>query len=137
MDYNGRKLTYPDIKLVYWAGSNHLNQAQYTNRVIVAWQRPEVTIVHDYAWTPTARHADIVLPATTTLERNDLLGTDRFIMAMQQLVPPLFESRTTSTSAPGWPSASALARSTPRARTRWRGCGSSTGRPSSRPSSAG
>src|SRR5208282_3932839 len=43
--------------------------------------------------TPTARHADIVLPATTTMERNDLFNTDRFIMAMQQMVPPLFESR--------------------------------------------
>ncbi len=93
VDYDGRKLTYPDIKLVYLAGSNHLNQAQFTNRAFVAWQRPEVTIVHDYVWTPTARHADIVLPATTTMERNDLCSTDRFIIAMQQVVPPLFESR--------------------------------------------
>jgi len=93
VDYDGRKITYPDIRLVYLAGSNHFNQAQYTNRVIQAWRRPEVTIVHDYVWTSTAKHADIVLPATTTLERNDILGTDRFIMAMQQVVPPLFEAR--------------------------------------------
>ena len=52
-----------------------------------------MTIVQDYVWTASAKHADIVLPATTTLERNDLLATDKFIIAMQQVVPPLFEAR--------------------------------------------
>ena len=49
--------------------------------------------MHEYAWTATAKHADIVLPATTTLERNDLITTSQFIVAMQQVVPPLFEAR--------------------------------------------
>ncbi len=93
IEYDGRTVTYPDIKLVYWAGGNPLHHAQDTNRTLRAWQRPEVTIVHDYVWTATAKHADIVLPATTTLERNDLVGTDKFILAMQQVVPPLFEAR--------------------------------------------
>jgi trimethylamine-N-oxide reductase (cytochrome c) len=92
-DYNGQKIVYPDIKMIYWAGMNNFNQAQYTNRVVQAIQHPEVIVVHDYVWTPTAKHADIVLPATTFLERNDLLATDRFIVAMQQVVPPLFEAR--------------------------------------------
>ena len=39
---------------------------------VQAWRRPETIIVHELCWTPTARHADIVLPATTTLERNDI-----------------------------------------------------------------
>ncbi len=93
VDYNGQKLTYPDIKMIYWAGMNNFNQAQYTNRVIQAIQHPEVIIVNEYSWTPTAKHADIVLPATSLLERNDLLGTDRYIVAMQQSVPPVFEAR--------------------------------------------
>ncbi|HLJ58150.1 MAG TPA: molybdopterin-dependent oxidoreductase [bacterium] len=93
IDYDGQKVTYPDIKLVYWAGGNPFHHAQNVNRVVQAWQRPEVTIVHEYAWTATAKHADIVLPATTTLERNDIVGTSRFIAAMPQIVPPLFEAR--------------------------------------------
>ncbi len=93
IDYDGRKITYPDIKLVYWAGGNPLHHAQDVNRVLRAWQRPEVIIVHEYAWTATTKHADIVLPATTVLERNDIMGTSRFIAAMQQAVPPVFESR--------------------------------------------
>ena len=93
IDYDGRKITYPDIKLVYWAGGNPFHHAQDVNRVLQAWQRPEVTIVHEYSWTATAKHADIVLPATTTLERNDIVATSQFIAAMQQAVPPMFEAR--------------------------------------------
>ena len=37
-----------------------------------AWQRPDTVVVHEPWWTPTARMADIVLPATTTLERDDI-----------------------------------------------------------------
>ncbi len=93
IDYDGQRITYPEIKLVYWAGGNPFHHAQNTNRVLDAWRRPEVTIVQDYVWTASAKHADIVLPATTTLERNDLLATDKFIIAMQQVVPPVFEAR--------------------------------------------
>jgi anaerobic selenocysteine-containing dehydrogenase len=48
-----------------------------------AWRRPETIIVHEPWWTATARHADIVLPATTSLERNDLDGAprNRFVSA--------------------------------------------------------
>ncbi|HLJ61403.1 MAG TPA: molybdopterin-dependent oxidoreductase [bacterium] len=93
IDYDGQRITYPDIKLVYVAGGNNFHHAMDVNRVVRAWQHPEVTVVHEYAWTATAKHADIVLPATTTLERNDIISTSQFIAAMQQVVPPLFEAR--------------------------------------------
>ena len=52
-------------------------------------------IVHEPWWTSTARHADIVLPATTTLERNDVGASprDRFVMAMHQAVPAVGGAR--------------------------------------------
>ena len=52
-------------------------------------------MVHEPWWTATARHADIVLPATTTLERNDIGGArrDKFIIAMQRAVEPVGEAR--------------------------------------------
>ena len=68
---------YPDIRLVYWAGGNPFHHHQDLNRLQRAWQKPETVIVHESWWTPTARHADIVLPATTTLERNDVGGSSR------------------------------------------------------------
>ena len=73
-DFNGKHGTYPDIRLVYWAGGNPFHHHQDTNKLRRAWRRPETIIVHEPWWTATARHADIVLPATTTLERNDIGG---------------------------------------------------------------
>ncbi len=40
-----------------------------------ALARPDTIVVHEPYWTPMARHADIVVPSTTSLERNDLACT--------------------------------------------------------------
>lgn len=94
-DFNGREGTYPDIRMVYWAGGNPFHHHQDLNRLVRAWQVPETIVVHESWWTPTARRADIVLPATTTLERNDIGGSsrDRYVLAMRQALPPQFGSR--------------------------------------------
>ena len=44
----------------------------YLNRLRRGCQRPQTIIVNESWWTPTARNPHIVLPATTTLERNDI-----------------------------------------------------------------
>ena len=94
-DFNGERRTYPDIRMMYWAGGNPFHKHQDINRFLKAWQRPETIIVHEPWWTPAARRADIVLPVTTTLERNDIAATDRdrFFVAMQRAVPPVGEAR--------------------------------------------
>ncbi len=65
------------------------------NRLIAAWRRPETVVVHEPFWNPLARHADIVLPATTALERNDIGGgsRDNFLFAMPQAIPPVGQAR--------------------------------------------
>jgi biotin/methionine sulfoxide reductase len=94
-EFNGRTATYPDIRLVYWAGGNPFHHHQDLNRLRRAWQKPETIIVHDSWWTPTARHADIVLPATTSLERNDVGGSSRdpFVFAMHRAIAPVGDAR--------------------------------------------
>jgi biotin/methionine sulfoxide reductase len=93
--YNGKDLFYPDIRLVYWCGGNPFHHHQDLNRLVRAWRRPETIIVNEPWWTATARHADIVLPATTTLERNDIGASsyDRFIIAMKQAIAPVGQAR--------------------------------------------
>jgi biotin/methionine sulfoxide reductase len=51
--------------------------------------------VHESAWTATARHADVVLPATITLEREDLgaAAGDPLMVAMHRAVAPYGEAR--------------------------------------------
>ena len=94
-DFNGERRTYPDIRLIFWCGGNPFHHHQDLNRLVRAWQRPETIVIQDPWWTATARYADIVLPATTTLERNDVgaCPLDRFLVAMQQAVEPVGEAR--------------------------------------------
>ncbi|MET0287697.1 MAG: molybdopterin-dependent oxidoreductase [Polyangiales bacterium] len=93
--YQGETRHYPDIRFVYWAGGNPFHHHQDLRRLERAWQRPEVIVVNEQWWTPTARRADIVLPATTTLERDDLGFATRegHYIAMRQAVPPYAEAR--------------------------------------------
>jgi biotin/methionine sulfoxide reductase len=94
-DYNGSRLTYPDARLIYWCGGNPFHHHQDLNRMAVAWQKPETIILNESFWTATARHSDIVLPATTSLERNDIgrAPEDTFIFPMQQAIPPVGQAR--------------------------------------------
>ena len=94
-DFNGQRLVYPEITLVYWAGGNPFHHHQDLNRLRDAFARPDTVIVHDSVWTASARHADIVLPATVTLEREDIGGSpgDPLLVAMHRAVPAYAEAR--------------------------------------------
>ena len=94
-DYNGNRMVYPDIKLVHWAGGNPFHHHQDLGRLRRAFGRPDTIVVHDPYWTPMAKHADVVVPSTTSLERNDISCTrnDPLLVAMQQAVPRYADSR--------------------------------------------
>jgi biotin/methionine sulfoxide reductase len=94
-DYNGQRLTYPDIRLVYWCGGNPFHHHQDLARLRTAFTRPETVVVHDPFWTATARHADIVLPATMSIERDDFGSgqNDRMFFPMPALTRPHGQAR--------------------------------------------
>ncbi|ORB25257.1 molybdopterin guanine dinucleotide-containing S/N-oxide reductase [Mycolicibacterium parafortuitum] len=94
-DYNGLRLTYPDIRLVYWAGGNPFHHHQNLPRLRRALCRPDTVVVHDPYWTAMAKHADIVVPSTTFAERDDLSGSrnDPLLMAMPRLTEPYAQAR--------------------------------------------
>ena len=86
--YDGGTYSYPDIRLVYWSGGNPFHHHQDLRRLERAWQQPETIVVHEPYWTATARRADIVLPTTTALEREDIGGApiDDHLVAMQPVI---------------------------------------------------
>ena len=94
-DYNGSKLTYPDIKLIYWVGGNPFHHHQDLNRMIKAWQLPETIISHEWCWNALAKHSDIVLPVTTPLEREDiaLAPRDPYMVFMSKIIDPIGMSK--------------------------------------------
>lgn len=93
--YNGETRRYPDARLVYWAGGNPFHHHQDLQRLERAWCRPETVIVHDHSWTATARRADIVLPSTSALEREDMMvnGRDNALIFMSRVMPRFAEAR--------------------------------------------
>ena len=94
-DYNGKRHIYPDIRLAYWAGGNPFHHHQDLARLANAFRRLDTFVVHEIAWTATARHADIVLPSTMTLEREDIgaAQTDPLMVAMHRIVAPHGQAR--------------------------------------------
>ena len=88
--YNGQDLTYPDIRLAYWVGGNPFHHHQDLARLAEGLRRLETFVVHESAWTTTARFGDIVLPATLTLEREDLgaTATDPLLVPMHRIAEP-------------------------------------------------
>ncbi len=94
--YEGIERRFPDTRLVYWAGGNPFHHHQDLQRLDQAWRtQPETVIVQDPMWTATALRADIVLPATSSIERNDLAGNRRsdMIVAMKRAIAPLGDAR--------------------------------------------
>lgn len=94
-DFNGQSRTYPDIRLVYWAGGNPFHHHQDLNRLSQAWQQPDTIIVNEPWWTATAKRADIVFPTTTPYEREDIgrAPSDSFLFNMPRLIEPIGEAR--------------------------------------------
>lgn len=94
-DFNGRRDTYPDIRLIYWAGGNPYHHHQDLNALHEAWQHPDCVIVNEPWWTATAKRADIVFPATTPYEREDIgrSNLDDYLFYMPQLIPPVGKAR--------------------------------------------
>jgi anaerobic dimethyl sulfoxide reductase subunit A len=94
----GRAGGYPaDIKLIYSVAGDLFNQLPNVRRTLAAAQRVEFMVVHDHFITPTARYADIVLPATTFWERNDVhtpwAGAGHYAIFMQKAIEPVGECR--------------------------------------------
>lgn len=94
--YNGNKQVYPDVKVIFNAGNNFMSHQQDTNRLIRALEKVETIISVDVWWTAATRWVDIVMPASSTLERNDIsvggtYSNDR-VYAMKQVIEPVGES---------------------------------------------
>ena len=94
-DFDGARKRYPDLRLVYWAGGNPSHHHQDLGRLVRALRVPETIVVNEIWWTAMARHADIVFPATTPLEREDIAMThwEPTVVAMRRAVAPVGEAR--------------------------------------------
>ena len=94
----GKAGGYPaDIKLIYSSGGDLFNQCPNINKMLASLDGVEFFVAQDHFMTPTARLADIVLPATTFWERNDVhtpwAGAGHYAIFMRQAIQPMYECR--------------------------------------------
>jgi trimethylamine-N-oxide reductase (cytochrome c) len=93
---NGKAYKYPAPKLLYNAGNNFMSHQQNLNELIGALKVLDHVIVQDAWWAACTRWADIVLPSTCTVERDDIsVGgsySNNVIYAMKKVIDPVGES---------------------------------------------
>ncbi|HCQ65248.1 MAG TPA: trimethylamine-N-oxide reductase [Rhodobacteraceae bacterium] len=94
--YNGQTNTYPDVKMIFNAGNNFMSHQQDTNRLIRALAKVETIVSVDVWWTAATRWVDIVLPASSTLEQDDITSGGTYsndkVYAMKKVIEPIGES---------------------------------------------
>ena len=96
----GRAGGYPsDVKMIYSTCGDLLNQLPNTNKMVEALKGKEIEFVaiNDNFMTPMARFADILLPATTYWERDDIhmpwASAGHYAIFMRKAIEPMYECR--------------------------------------------
>ena len=83
--------------MLYITGATLIGHHPNTNELIKAIRTLDTVVVHEPWWTPMAKMADIVLPSTTPLERDDITYggsySQDYIYAMRKVIEPLWEAR--------------------------------------------
>jgi anaerobic dimethyl sulfoxide reductase subunit A len=92
----GKAGGYPtDIHAIYNVGANFLNQGSDIPKNIAAFEKVDFSVSHSIFLTPTARYCDVVLPAATALEKEDvgLPWLGNYLLYKPQIIPPRGQAR--------------------------------------------
>lgn len=93
---NGGEFAYPDVQMIFNAGNNFVSHQQDTNELIRAMRKCHTVVCIDPWWVASARVADIVLPATSIVERDEISSGGTYsqdkVYAMRQIIPPRGEA---------------------------------------------
>lgn len=92
----GRELVDPTLRALFVMANNPAVTCPEQDKVMEGLRREDLfTVVHDLQLTDTARYADIVLPACTALEDEDLYRSygHRYFQFGPKVLDPLGESR--------------------------------------------
>ncbi len=92
------KGTEDEIKLIYNVAGNYLNQHGNVEKAVEAWTSADFIVQHEQFMSPTAKHADVVLPVCTMFERRGINEDwvwkgGEFFMYCPKFIEPKWESK--------------------------------------------
>ena len=96
-DKNAPDGTIPNIKAIWWHGSDWFNQLTNINKEIEAVRKLELVVCADSTITPSGLWADVLLPIATHFERHDVAlpwYKGHYYIHRPKVIEPMGESRT-------------------------------------------
>mgnify|MGYP000114245680 CR=1 FL=1 len=87
----------PNIRAIWWHGSDWFNQLTNINKEIEAIKHLDLVVCQDHTITPSAIWADILLPAATHFERHDIglpWYKGHYYIHRPKVIEPLGEAKT-------------------------------------------
>jgi len=87
----------PNIKAIFWQGSNWFNQLTNINKEIEAIRKLELVVCMDSTITPSGLWADVLLPIATHFERHDVglpWYKGHYYIHRPKVIEPMGESKT-------------------------------------------
>ncbi len=87
---------YPcDIHAVYSVGANFVNQGADVRKNLAAFRKLDFAVCHEIFLTPTALQCDVVLPAATAFEKEDIgePWAGNYLTYKPQILPPAGQAR--------------------------------------------
>ncbi len=87
----------PNIKAIFWHGSDWFNQLTNVNKEIQAIKKLELVVCMDSTITPSALWADVLFPIATHFERHDVAlpwYKGHYYIHRPKVIEPLGESKT-------------------------------------------
>jgi anaerobic dimethyl sulfoxide reductase subunit A len=87
----------PNIKGIFWQGSDWFNQLTNINKEIAAMDKLELVVSMDSTITPSGLYADVLLPVATHFERHDTAlpwYKGHYYIHRPKVIEPMGESKT-------------------------------------------
>ncbi|MDY6992680.1 MAG: molybdopterin-dependent oxidoreductase [Pseudomonadota bacterium] len=87
----------PNIRGIFWQGSNWFNQLTNINKEIEAIKKLDLVVCNDATITPSGLFADVLLPAATHFERHDVAlpwYKGHYYIHRPKVIEPMGESKT-------------------------------------------
>ncbi len=87
----------PNIRGIFWQGSNWFNQLTNINKQIEAIRKLDLVVCNDSTITPSGLYADVLFPVATHFERHDVAlpwYKGHYYIHRPKVIQPLGESKT-------------------------------------------